>query len=72
MGCMPQPGRRLLYMSQCSALPRAQAVHLVLPLLACDPARKRSEIVFPCSFSLSLSLPASSRNKEMPRRGGGN
>ena len=70
-GCMPQPGRRLLYMSLCPALPCAQAVHLDLPPLACDPARKRSESVFPLSFSFPLSLPASSRNKERPRRGGG-
>lgn len=70
-GCTPQPGRRLLCMSQCPALPQAQTAHLVLPSLACDPARKRSASVFPCSFSLPLSLPASSRNKERPRRGGG-
>lgn len=68
---MPQPGRCLLYMSQCPALPCAQAVHLVLPPLACDPVSKPSERGFPCIFSLPLSPPASSRNKERPWRGGG-
>lgn len=68
VGCMPQPGT--CYMSQHPALPRAPAVHLVLPPLACDPVSKRSESVVPCKFSLLLSCPASSRNNETPRRKG--
>lgn len=51
VGCKPQPETHLPYISQCPPLPHVQAIHLVLPLVACDPARKRSEDVFPCSFS---------------------
>lgn len=64
VGCKPQPETHLPYISQCPPLPHVQAIHLVLPLVACDPARKRSEDVFPCSFSHFF------KENERLRRGG--
>lgn len=51
VGCKPLPETHLPCISQSPPLPCAQAAHLVLSQVACDPARKGSEGVFPCRFS---------------------